>query len=104
VEGEFAAWLAANAARWDAPPMPRPGSAWLVVEMRQKPRRWGQSETVALRFHGFRTLSSVKEEGFGVRARVSVGGKSRSVIDYHVLFQLPDGKLLSVPMMVLVGA
>lgn len=49
-----------------------------------------------LHVYGKRTLTKVRESGYALEGRVSVGGKSYRGFTSSQLFELPDGRLISV--------
>ncbi len=49
-----------------------------------------------MRVYGLRTLTNVRESGHDLEGKVSLHGKRYRGFTTSVLFQLPDGKLISV--------
>ena len=54
------------------------------------------AESDAFHVYGTRTMSNVKQSGYSLEGRVSICGKKVRAFTSSQLFQLPDGKLVSV--------
>lgn len=46
--------------------------------------------------YGIRTLTDIRQSGYELEGRVSIGGKKYSAFTSSQLFELPDGKLIDV--------
>jgi hypothetical protein len=46
--------------------------------------------------YGIRTLTNVRQDGYELEGRVSIGGKKYSAFTSSQLFELPDGRLIDV--------
>lgn len=57
-----------------------------------------------LHVYGKRTMTSVRQSGYELEGRVSVNGKKHRAFTSSQLFELPNGKLISVATIHAVGA
>lgn len=72
----------------------------LVVE----PTAWDSfNNAIRYRVHGDRTLSSPKEDGYGMRGRVSLGGNSYKAFTSSLLVVGPDEQLVDVGVLYVVN-
>lgn len=56
---------------------------------------WGpHSAIVSVTLYGMRTLTALRESGYQLEGRVSIGGKKYRGFTSSQLWQLPDGRLL----------
>lgn len=56
---------------------------------------WGPHSTVeTVTLYGMRTMGNLKESGYSLEGRVSVGGRKRRGFTSAQLWQLPDGRLI----------
>jgi len=54
------------------------------------------AETDSVTSYGIRTLTNVRQCGYELEGRVSIGGKKYTAFSSSQLFELPDGRLIDV--------
>ena len=60
------------------------------------PKKYGTSHVDEYTLYGDRTMTHPKQSGYCLEGRVSINGQNRSAFTSSILFELPDGKLVSV--------
>jgi hypothetical protein len=46
--------------------------------------------------YGFRTLTGIRQGGYELEGRVSIGGRKYAAFTSSQLFELPDGRLIDI--------
>lgn len=104
IDGEFADWVREQAGdageiRFDYTtqgPWSRIKSLrGLVISHPDGRDEWGHVKGRIV-FHGERSMSNPREEGYGMRGRVSIDGKTRRAFTSSTMVKLPEGKLVNI--------
>ena len=67
---------------------------WLTTS--ESSTSYGSTRSVSITFHGIRTLSRPRANGYGIVGNMVVNRKSTRVIDIAIMVQLPDDRLISI--------
>lgn len=67
---------------------------WLTTS--ESSTSYGFTRSVSITFHGKRTLSRPRANGYGIVGNMVVNRKSTRVVDIAPMIQLPDERLISI--------
>ena len=67
---------------------------WLTTS--ESSTSYGFTRSVSITFHGIRTLSRPRANGFGIVGNMVVNRKSARVVDIAPMIRLPDDRLISI--------
>ena len=68
----------------------------LAVTATWTPEKFGNRYVDTYTLHGDRTMSDPRQSGYALEGHVSIKGERRSCFTSDILFELPDGALVSV--------
>lgn len=66
----------------------------LAVSYVFSPNHWAETVTLTVTLYGLRTMYHLRQSGYCLEGRVSVGGHKRRGFTSSQLWELPDGRLI----------